>query len=76
MKRFLQGTDTVASCYLFAFFLLVLLSAETLKNLVVLRVPLVTPPSRNDGVNQDHIEGSSVKREFTSICIQAIIIMF
>jgi hypothetical protein len=36
----------------------------------------VRPPSRNDGVNQDHVEGFSVKREFTSTCIQAIIIVF
>jgi hypothetical protein len=35
-----------------------------------------TPTSRNDGVNQDHIEGFSVKREFTSTCIRAIIIVF
>jgi hypothetical protein len=25
----------------------------------------VTPPSRNDGVNQDHVEGFLMKREFT-----------
>jgi hypothetical protein len=36
----------------------------------------VTPPSQNDGVNQDHIKGFSLKREFTSICIQVIIIVF
>jgi hypothetical protein len=36
----------------------------------------VTLPSRNDGVNQDHVEGFSVKREFTSTCIQSIIIVF
>jgi hypothetical protein len=36
----------------------------------------VTPPSRNDGANQDHVEGFSVKQEFTSTCIQAIIIVF
>jgi hypothetical protein len=30
----------------------------------------VTPPSRNDGVNQDHVEGFLAKREFTSTCIQ------
>jgi hypothetical protein len=31
---------------------------------------LVTPHRENDGVNQDHVEGFSVKREFTSTCIQ------
>jgi hypothetical protein len=36
----------------------------------------ITPPSRNDGVNQDHTEGLSMKREFTSTCTQAIIIVF
>jgi hypothetical protein len=38
-------------------------------------IPGVTSPSRNDGVNQDHVEGSSVKREFASTCIQTIIIV-
>jgi hypothetical protein len=37
---------------------------------------IVTPPSRNDGVSQDHIEGSSAKQEFIRTCIQAITIMF
>jgi hypothetical protein len=32
---------------------------------------IVTPPSQNDGVNQDHVEGFLVKREFTSTCMQA-----
>jgi hypothetical protein len=45
-------------------------------NLDTTLIPGVTPPSRNDGVNQDHVEGFSVKREFTSTCIQAIIIVF
>jgi hypothetical protein len=35
----------------------------------------VTPSLQNDGVNQDHVEGFSVRREFTSTCIQAIIIV-
>jgi hypothetical protein len=33
-------------------------------------------PSQNDGVNQDHVEGFSAKWEFTSTCIQVIIIVF
>jgi hypothetical protein len=36
----------------------------------------VTPPLESDGVNQDHIKGFLVKREFTSTCIQTIIIVF
>jgi hypothetical protein len=36
----------------------------------------VTPPSRNDGVNQDHVEGFSTKQEFTSTCIQGITVVF
>jgi hypothetical protein len=36
----------------------------------------VTTPSQNDGVNQDHVDGFSVKRKFTSTCIQDIIIVF
>jgi hypothetical protein len=40
------------------------------------RATIVTPPSRNDGVNQDHVEGFLVKREFTGTCIQAIVIVF
>jgi hypothetical protein len=33
-------------------------------------------PRGKGGVNQDLVEGFSTKREFTSICIQAIIIVF
>jgi hypothetical protein len=40
----------------------------TLKNMTYREV-IVTPPSRNDGVNQDHIEGFSAKRGFTTPCI-------
>jgi transposase-like protein len=40
------------------------------------KVDYATPPPRNDGVNQDHVEGFSAKREFTSTCIQIIIIVF
>jgi hypothetical protein len=40
------------------------------------RATIVTPPSRNDGVNQDHVEGFLAKREFTGTCIQAIVIVF
>jgi hypothetical protein len=29
----------------------------------------VTPPLRDDGVNQDHVERFSVKRELISTCI-------
>jgi hypothetical protein len=39
-------------------------------------VASVTPPSRNDVVNQDHVEGFSAKKEFTSTYIQDIIIVF
>jgi hypothetical protein len=38
-------------------------------------IPGVTTPSRNDRVNQDHVEGFSSKREFISTCIQTIIIV-
>jgi hypothetical protein len=44
--------------------------------LVVFGMVSVTPPSRNDGVNHDHVEGFSVKQEFISTCIEAIIIVF
>jgi hypothetical protein len=41
----------------------------------VWKCKVVTPPSLNDGVNQDHVEGFSMKREFTSTCIQTIIVL-
>jgi hypothetical protein len=36
----------------------------------------VTTPWRNNGINQDHVEAFSMKREFASTCIQTIIIVF
>jgi hypothetical protein len=62
-----RDVDTITSRLAFS---------KTTVSYCAVRYTGVTPPLRDDGVNQDHVEGFSVKRELISTCIQAIIIVF